>query len=727
MTLLRNLSLALLAWVMLPSIAFSKTAPLQKIAEIRALPRDLAATGIPVDIQGVVTSTTENSIFLHDGENGIYASFGDAKARGLWPHALPGMTLQPGTKVRIQGRTDPGGFSPMIFPTSAEILGTAPMPTPRALPVGRLLSGNDDCQWIVLEGVVQGIFDPRKSDVNFTDHLRIMVEGQVCIVCTPIDLSRHQADLVDAKIRVTGVFAPSFNLRSQITAIKIHINNIESITVLKPPPKDPFSAPRVELDRLLQFSPTLERDHRVVTSGVVTFAAPGRFFYLQDGQKGIRVQSTQTGLHPGDIVEAAAFIDTERLLAGLKEAEVRVIGKSDSIEPELLPIRSILAPEVRDPWQASAESDADGRLVRIEGILRRVTIHQKWEESATLLVEKDDHLFLAHVPLPTNESVTSAENWVEGSRVSLTGICELDLRRTEKAGWVSIDNFHLLLDSTSGLSVLEKPSWWTPKRLAIAISSLVVILLLAMFWVIALRRQVANRSDKLAREIAAREAASHEFELTLRERRRLAADLHDSLEQSLTGLALQLEAVALYRESAPERGSHHLQLARKFLDRSRSEVRSTIWDLRTQGLSGTDLASVIRESATDLAVGSQLEIDIDSNASHQPLPAVITSNLVLASQEAITNAIKHSGASRIDVTIRYQSAVLTLTVRDNGKGFNPKSAPGQADGHFGLQGIHERIKRLGGTFTLESSPGHGTTLTFTIPISDFPLVSSTHL
>jgi signal transduction histidine kinase len=382
---------------------------------------------------------------------------------------------------------------------------------------------------------------------------------------------------------------------------------------------------------------------------------------------------------------------------------------------------------MRDQWQASAESDADGRLVRLEGILRRVTIHEKWEESATLLVEKDDHLFLAHVPLPTKESVTCAENWVEGSRVALTGICELELRRTEKAGWVSIDNFHLLLDSTRGISVLETPPWWTPKRLAIAISSLFVILLLVMFWVMALRRQVANRSDKLAHEIAAREAASHEFDVTLRERSRLAADLHDSLEQSLTGLALQLEAVALYRESAPERGSHHLQLARKFLDRSRSEVRSTIWDLRTQGLSGTDLASVIRESAADLAAGLPLEIAIDSDASHQPLPAVIASNLVLASQEAITNALKHSGASRIDVTIRYQSAVLTLTVRDNGTGFNPKSAPGQADGHFGLQGIHERIKRLGGTFTLESTPGHGTTLTFIIPISDFALVSSPHL
>ena len=213
----------------------------------------------------------------------------------------------------------------------------------------------------------------------------------------------------------------------------------------------------------------------------------------------------------------------------------------------------------------------------------------------------------------------------------------------------------------------------------------------------------------------------------MRERSRLAADLHDSLEQSLTGLALQLEAVALYRESAPERGSHHLQLARKFLDRSRSEVRSTIWDLRTQGLSGTDLASVIRESSADLAAGLPLEIAINSDASHQPLPAVIASNLVLASQEAITNAIKHSGASRIEVAIRYQSAVLTLTVRDNGTGFNPKSAPGQAHGHFGLQGIHERIKRLGGTFKLESSLGHGTTLTFTIPISDFTLVSSPHL
>ena len=215
--------------------------------------------------------------------------------------------------------------------------------------------------------------------------------------------------------------------------------------------------------------------------------------------------------------------------------------------------------------------------------------------------------------------------------------------------------------------------------------------------------------------------AAREFEATLRERRRLAGDLHDSLEQALTGLALQLEAAELFRTSNPDQGAHHLRLASKFLDRSREDVRRTVWDLRTDGLGGQSLTAILRERTASLARGGNSAVEVLTDGQPASIPDFMAGNLLLAAQEAVTNALKHSGSNRICVTVHYRQREISLTIADHGCGFDPASAPGQNDGHFGLQGMHERLKRLGGSVKLDTTPGGGTTVTLSVPLSDSPL------
>jgi signal transduction histidine kinase len=96
-----------------------------------------------------------------------------------------------------------------------------------------------------------------------------------------------------------------------------------------------------------------------------------------------------------------------------------------------------------------------------------------------------------------------------------------------------------------------------------------------------------------------------------------------------------------------------------------------------------------------------------------PLPHDATGDLFRIASEAVTNAVKHAAPTQIDVGLTYGPAEVSLTVRDDGRGFDPAQAPGAAQGHFGLLGMRERGERLGG-YLLQSEPGRGTTVRATL-------------
>jgi signal transduction histidine kinase len=353
-------------------------------------------------------------------------------------------------------------------------------------------------------------------------------------------------------------------------------------------------------------------------------------------------------------------------------------------------------------------ADSDGRLIRLRGVLRRVLPPDK-DGNSTVVVESGEHLVQALLPGP-------APRWVDGSVVELTGVCELEMARLDKLPWFSITGFHLWLSSPENVRVISQPPWWTQQRLGILLAAVILVMGLALAWGYVLRRQVTARGSQLAKEISARESAQLEFDTILRERRRLANDLHDTLEQALTGLALQLEIANRSRSSDPELSGHHLNLAQQFLERSRSEAHRTVWDLRAHGQDGRDFLDILEERVSSMVEGSGITITLKREGEAALMPDLIAGNLLLLAQEAVTNALKHSGASEIGIILRILQGQVELVFKDTGRGFDISKAPGQHDGHFGLQGMHERTKRLGGQFELTSMPGHGTTLRVKVPL-----------
>ncbi|MEI6656641.1 MAG: sensor histidine kinase, partial [Verrucomicrobiota bacterium] len=237
----------------------------------------------------------------------------------------------------------------------------------------------------------------------------------------------------------------------------------------------------------------------------------------------------------------------------------------------------------------------------------------------------------------------------------------------------------------------------------------------ALAWIGLLRRQVARRGALLAQEIAARSEAVIEFDTTLRERTRLANDLHDTVEQALTGLSLQIQAAELFHDSEPARSVQHLRLAQQFLDRSRDDVHRTVWDLRAQGLDGRSLTEALQEQANAIFGGGPVRIEVTSDGVEFPLPDLIAGNLLLLAQEAITNAMKHAKPGKLAVLVTFNPNGVTLLVTDDGAGFDPERVPGHREGHFGLQGMRERVKRLGGSLRIVSTPGHGSRIEVVVP------------
>jgi signal transduction histidine kinase len=231
---------------------------------------------------------------------------------------------------------------------------------------------------------------------------------------------------------------------------------------------------------------------------------------------------------------------------------------------------------------------------------------------------------------------------------------------------------------------------------------------------------VRERTAQLKFQITARKEAELQFRAVLSERTRLAQELHDTLEQTLTGIALQMDAASKSLERAPADTDRFLELARNMVTQGQVEVRRSVWDLRSRALEQFNLPSALQTSAKEATNGTGIHVAVEARGLVRPLPEVIEEDLLRIAQESITNVVKHSGATTAKVLIDYASDSVRLEIEDNGKGFSAAEIPGPGEGHFGLLGIRERATRLRGEVSFHSTPGKGTVVRVQVPIEAEP-------
>ncbi len=687
-------------------VATEPAGVLTSCAAVRSLTHLEAARGLPVRLRGIVTlvpGDTTGKLTLDDGT-------------GLWVSSPVGSPIEqqlasarPGDRMEITGRTDKGHFAPIVIPETAVTLGHGPLREPTELPYLGLSSGIHDSQRVRLKGIVQAAECIKLASRT---ELKLVVSTPTApftVILFGGD-ARTAAGLVDSEVSVTGVFLAYFNSRRQFLGVRVYTNDPADIRVLQPPPADAFSVPELSLANAASLSRDGIDFHRRRVRGTVTLSKTGEYFYLQEHPHALRVNTRQRDvLKPGDVVEATGFLRLQHHRAEMKEAVFRVIGRVPPPAPAEILRQTAL---VRRPWALDApERDYDDYLIALRG--RLVSVDHKQGEPLRLNLECDDVLVPAEFTGPADPKFVAALR--PDSELLVSGVCAITFSESlPVVNWPTPVALRLLLRDTADVQVVAAASWWTQERLLSALALAAIVLLLVLAWVAMLRRQVARRSEELAEAMRARRDAAVEFDSTLRERNRLAADLHDTTEQALTGMALQLEAADALRTRAPERSEQHLGLARHLLDRSREDLRRSIWNLRANPLEQHTLAEALREVAADRSAGLGLAIEVASRGEERPMPDFVAGNLLLLAQEGITNALKHAAPTRIDLQLEFTPQEITLEIRDDGRGFDPATADGPKDGHFGLQGMRERVKRLGGRLTLRSAPGRGTAITATV-------------
>ena len=642
-------------------------------AEVRALSPEAAAEGRPVKIRGFAPFVHPPGIalFLHDGTAGIFVeqpSEGDV----VWPVS--------GDRIEVTGITGRGYFAPVIRGVDGkaphiEVLGHDALPQPRRVSGQGLERPDLDCEWIEVEALVREV---------------LMNEGDIVLECRagpcdfhallegPLPPESVPWDLAESRVRIRGVSATIFNAGRQMTRRFLRVNSLDDVVSLEP--RDRQAEPRlVRADELFRFTGE-GPDELVRVRGTATLAIPGRGIFLRTDGGGLWVQTAQpVAAVPGSIVEADGWPRVGPMKPILRARGARVIGMGDVPQP--------LKFEAREVLHARHQAE----FVSLEAELLDVF---RGEDGTTLELRDNATVFRGLL----GELDGTLPDLMPGSRVRVNGIAQI----TSAGAFAPLqeeDKLLVRLRSPGDVAVLSLPPWWTTQRVVMAAATIIA----AMLAIYARNRTKRRREQETQRR---------EFEAVLSERGRFAREIHDSLAQGLTSISLQLECVRDEITAEPDKARLHLENARSLVRDSMREARRTVWNLRPLALGEADLATALQRFATDLTRDGKVTAHQEIEGTPRPLSADQESALLRIGQEALTNAARHAGANRIVVRLRFGNEWVTLTVLDDGRGFDVAERVGKG---YGLTGMHERVAALGGSLSIDSRPGEGTEVSATLP------------
>jgi signal transduction histidine kinase len=203
------------------------------------------------------------------------------------------------------------------------------------------------------------------------------------------------------------------------------------------------------------------------------------------------------------------------------------------------------------------------------------------------------------------------------------------------------------------------------------------------------------------------------------ERMRFAREIHDTVSQSLFGIVYALDGLGKLLPDQPEVVKSELVQIKQVAEETRLELRQSILDMWPSALTADVFQRDLRHFVGQFCRLDELQVDVEVRGDFGLLSPRRQRGLYRIAQEALSNVVKHAQASRAEVSLEVNHEHAVLRVCDDGCGFDPEIGLARERNreHFGLKGIQERAKTLGGTFRLESRSGEGTTVTIEIPVS----------
>jgi signal transduction histidine kinase len=637
---------------------------------ILSLSYDKAVKSGLAELRGTVTLSSPVGFVLQDDTAGIWVE--DHRNH-----------LSVGDVVTVLGTVGPGAYSPQIEGPTIRLNGHARLPHPKNVSFVQLSDGQEDAQYVAIEGVIRAV--TLRDDALTTvpiDGTLLMVDmpGGRIDVALPTQSYKAAVGLIGAKVRVSATALARKNDDRQATGVMLIAPGIEYLTVLQAGPRDLFSTRMFPIGSLLQYRSGTDYFQRVRIQGTLTYYEQGHRFILQDRSRAIvAYPANSQPLQIGDHIEAVGFLEPDAPGPVLRNAVVRRLA--NELPPAPMPV----------DLQMALKSSYRSCLVSIH--LRLVRVIK--EPTRTLFLLESGHT-LTSAELAANIAIPA---WLQpGSDLKLTGINMLTV--DEGMGYLNYQDttVHsvLLLRSLDDITLISPATWWTHAHLL----SLIIVLgiLLAIFLILLIYIQLKHWKTKL----------------TLRERERLARDVHDTLAQSFAGVGFQLQVIHRAITTGDPSLLRHVDTARELVQFSHREARKSLAPCISHVSVGADLLSSLHENAQALIKGGVIEIEANSSGSVRTIPRHANEELFRIGQEAIANAIRHANPTQLAIRVEYEENLVRLKIIDNGKGFVMR---GDLLG-FGIRGMRKRAAEINAQFDLVSVPGAGTTVAVTAPIQN---------
>ena len=564
----------------------------------------------------------------------------------------------------------------------------------------QVASGDFIGQRVTIRGVVSAaVQDDLDDGFNW-----LLVNTSEGTVCASTDNCVHPLEelrpLLDAEIELTGVVQRFTHWRKFLGCQMLFDNPAEGdmIVVTKPAPADPFAAGSLT---------DSSNPHRQTTVGTV-IARTGDSFFIRQDNSFLHIIPTETAPLPkvGSTVTVSGFVQHHQLIPLLIEALWRTEpGVPATPEPATeLTVEQLFRTESMPNPDGNTHRFADtthcGSIIRLTGMVESVVGATR--DFVGFRLNGEGGSVFIDLSGFDRDSIEFPE---AGAVVSVAGLCYGDFDTGRNAVFPRFLGFSVIPRTADDIVIVKHAPFWSITRLAIALAVFVLIAGGLAVW----SAMLSRLSNKRGRELAREQIRGARAELKVEERTRLAVELHDSISQTLTGVALQIDAAA----GADGEGTKtFLATARNMLSSCRQELNGCLWDLRSRTFEEKDMTEAVQRTLAPHVGNAKLTVRF--NVPRERLSEQTAHAVLRIIRELGVNAVKHGHAKTIKIAGEFHDDTISFSVTDDGKGFDTSTAPGPAQGHFGLQGVRERLNEFNGTIRCDSEPGCGAKFTVTL-------------
>ncbi len=589
----------------------------------------------------------------------------------------------------------------VMIAEEVEVIGHSDLPPMKPTTASQIDTGDESSNLARVSGIISSVM---KDEMNPQWNWLVLrtKSGKVNVATTDYEYPYERLlSLTDAEASVGGRVMPQRRWR-RFTGYYIRPLGEDGIKVTSAPPK-PSSMKELTEEKIKfhlspQGSPVPQHVHRRKVSGVI-LASSARFSFLQTSGGEIVKAFTLPGKDApprGTYTIVAGFAAQDFCGLIMSDAEFFQPDAPTDIHTstaDKTDIRSLFH-AVKFAW--IPDSTKIRRLVTLTGVV--ASSEESIRTTKTIRVESGEHYI--------NVDISGLDKIDEppiGSVVEVTGVGNAEFETDHSvATFPRFSGFSIIPMSAEDIVVVKSPPWWTTGRLMVLVLSLIGALAAVSVVAVVLK----SMSDKRGRQLYEERVAHVRTEAKVEERTRLAVELHDAISQTLTGVALQVDSAAMANNGENKRLDAFLGNARHMLASCRRELQDCLWDLRTRTFAEKDMTEAILRTIAPHS--GKADVSVRFNVPRKRLTESATHSILCIVRELVVNAIRHGKATKIAIAGEYHDGLITFSVRDNGCGFYTTSAPGPREGHFGLQGIHERVSNANGTIKMTSAPGSGT-------------------